>query len=125
MTGATEENAGTHLRYLNASKIESPVGVLSHLDVETVDGEPIGDLDGVLIDPDARCIRYYVVKPRRRLVRRRYLLAADQPAVLEPDRKALRFQIAEPGLQCLPEFKNDDIPEFSDNDLLSVMFAPR
>jgi hypothetical protein len=123
MTSGNEGGVGTHLRYLDASRIDSPAGTLSHVDVESVDGEDIGDLDGVLIDPAARCIRYYVVALRRRLGRRRYLLPADEPAQLEPGRKALRFLINSRALRSFQEFRKDDVREFSDLDLVNAMFA--
>jgi hypothetical protein len=100
------------------------VGALSQMDVETVDGEQIGDVDGVLIDPAARCIRFYVIAARRRwLGRRRYLLPADQPALLEREGRVLRFEIDETALKSCQEFRNQEVPEFSDMDLVSAIFA--
>jgi hypothetical protein len=58
MTGTPDGTIGTHLCYLNASKVESPVGALAQLEVQTEDGKEVGALDGVLIEPTARRIRY-------------------------------------------------------------------
>jgi sporulation protein YlmC with PRC-barrel domain len=119
-----EGKVDTNLRYLNASRVDSPVGALSQMDVATVDGEQIGDVDGVLIDPAARCVRFYVIAARRRwLGRRRYLLPADQPALLERDGRVLRFEIDETALKSCQEFRNQEVPEFSDMDLVSAIFA--
>ena len=123
MTDLGEDSIDAHLRYLDASKVESPVGLLSQVEVETVNGEQLGDLDGVLIDPTARRIRYYVITPPRRLRQRRYLLPAEEPAQLQPDRKVLRFQIEPPVLRSCPEFRKNAVDEFSDEDLLDAMFA--
>ena len=123
MTGTPNGTIGTNLCYLNASKVESPAGALGHLDVQSEDGEQIGALDGVLIEPTARRIRYYVVALGRRFGRRRYLLPADAPAQLEGDAKALRFGINALALQACREFRTGDVREFSDTDVLSAMFA--
>jgi hypothetical protein len=123
MTCAVQEKVDTNLRYLDASRVDSPAGALSQMDVETVDGEQIGDLDGVLIDPAARCIRFYVIARHRWLGRRRYLLPADQPALVERDGRALRFEIDETALKSCQEFRNQQVPEFSDTDLISTIFA--
>ena len=120
MMGTPNGTVGTDLCYLNASKVESPAGALGHLDVQTEDGEQIGALDGVLIEPTARRIRYYVVALSRRFGRRRYLLPADAPAQL--DSKALRF-LDPLALQSCREFRTGDVREFSDTDVLSAMFA--
>jgi hypothetical protein len=123
MIGTPDGTIGTDLCYLNASKVESPAGALAHLDVQTEDGEQIGALDGVLIEPTARRIRYYVVALGRRFGRRRYLLPADAPAQLEGAMKALRFRIDPTSLKACREFRKGDVREFSDTDVLSAMFA--
>ena len=124
MPSNVEENVDTQLRYLDASRVNSPAGVLSQMDVETIDGAPVGAVDGILIDPAARRIRFYVIALRQWLGRRRrFLLPADQPALLEPERKALRLQVDQTALQSCVEFRNQTVPEFSDADLLSAMFA--
>ena len=93
MTGSLEGTIGTHLCYLNTANVDGPAGALGHLDVQTVDGQEVGELDGVLIEPAARRIRYYVIALGRRFGRRRYLLSAEAPAQLETGSKALRFRI--------------------------------
>jgi hypothetical protein len=114
---------GAQLCYLDASKVDSPAGALSQMDVQTVDGQDVGELDGVLIEPAARRIRYYVIAIGRKLGRRRYLLPADAQAQLESAGKALRFRIDLPGLKSCQEFRRGDAREFSDTDMLSAMFA--
>lgn len=123
MTGTPDGTIGTHLCYLNASKVDSPVGALAHLDVQTENGEDVGELDGVLIEPTARRIRYYVIALGRRFGRRRYLLPAEASAQLEDNNKALRFPIDLLGLKSCREFRKGDVREFSDTDVLSAMFA--
>ena len=40
-----------HLRYLDASHVESPVGVLGDMVLRGPTDEKVGTLDGVIIDP--------------------------------------------------------------------------
>ena len=123
MTGSLEGTIGTHLCYLNAANVDGPAGALGHLDVQTADGQEVGELDGVLIEPAARRIRYYVIALGRRLGRRRYLLSAEAQAQLETGSKALRFRIDLSALKSCQEFRKGDVREFSDTDALSAMFA--
>ncbi|MGH9175633.1 MAG: PRC-barrel domain-containing protein, partial [Vicinamibacterales bacterium] len=123
MTRTRETTLGTHLCYLSASKLDSSAGALSQMDVRTVDGEGIGDLDGVLIDPAARRILYYVIALRRRFGCRRYLLPADAPVQVESAGKALRFGIVLPALESCQEFRKGDVRDFSDTDVVTAMFA--
>lgn len=118
-----EGTVGSHLCYLDASKVDSPVGALSQMVVQTVDGKNIGGLDGVLIDTVARTVRYYVIAVRQWFGGRRYLLPADAPAQLERTRRALRFGIDLPGLKSCLEFRRGDVREFSDEDVVSAKFA--
>ena len=46
------------------------------------DDQKLGSISGVLVEPTSRRVRYFVVK-RGGLLPRRYMLAADIPAVLE------------------------------------------
>jgi uncharacterized protein YrrD len=55
----------------------------------TQNDEKLGALGGVLVDPGSRRVRYFVVE-RGTLRQRRYLLAADNPAVLEVVDRKLR-----------------------------------
>ena len=123
MTGSLESTLGTNLCYLNAAKVDGPAGALGHLDVQTADGQEVGELDGVLIEPAARRIRYYVIALGRRFGRRRYLLSADAQAQLETGSNALRFRIDLSALKACQEFRKGDVREFSDTDVLSAMFA--
>ena len=123
MRGTADGTIDTHLCYLNASKVESPVGALGHMDVQTEDGSPIGALDGVLIESTARRIRYYVIALRKKLGKRRFLLPADAPAQIESGSKSLRFGINQSALESCREFRKGDVREFSDMDVLTAMFA--
>ena len=111
------------LSYLNASKVTSPAGVLSELDVLSPDGRRLGRIEGVVIDAAARRVRYLAVRLTGWFGRRRYFLQADQLGRIEGERKALRLR-AEPGDEAEPTLKAAALHEFSDDDLLTAMFAP-
>jgi len=53
---------GTDLRFLDADKVASPAGQLSGFELCSRDHEMVGTIDGVLIDPPARRVRYLVLK---------------------------------------------------------------
>jgi len=116
--------ATSELSYLDASKVTSPAGTLSELDVLSVEGRPLGSIEGVVIDAAARRVRYLAVRSSRWFGRRRYLVPADQLGQIEGERKALRLRVdlrheAVPGLDAAA------LREFSDDDLLAALFAPR
>jgi PRC-barrel domain len=109
----------SELCYLSASKVASPAGVLSELDVLTPDGERLGTIEGVIIDAPARRICYFDIQSSGWLHRRHYLLEAD--AQIDPERKALRL-LVNPERQTA-ELDRRKLPEFSDEHLLAALFA--
>ena len=112
----------SELSYLDASKVSSPAGVLSELDVLSAEGQRIGSIEGVVIDAAARHVHYLSVRLSGWLGRRRYLVQADQLGQIEG--KALRLLVdlrnaAVHGLDAA------SLRQFSDDDLLAAIFAPR
>jgi hypothetical protein len=107
------------LCYLPASKVESPAGVLSELNVLAPDGESLGNISGVVIDAPARRIRYFEVQSPGWLRRRRYLLEAD--AQIDPERKALRLLVSPD--EAPANVDRDALPEFSDDHLIAALFS--
>src|SRR5262249_60950838 len=94
------------------------------LNLCSLDNEKLGTLDGVLIDPSQRRVRYFVVESRGWLGRKRYLLSADEPAHLEPEDHILRLESAADDV-ARRSFDPSSVPEFSDEDLLTAIFAGR
>jgi hypothetical protein len=118
-----KSSVNRHLRYLDAAKVACPGGSLSTLAVESGSGEVLGHVDGVLIDPAARRVRYYVVAVANWHRARRYLVSGDQPTYLETDRQVLRLPIDRRALQQCPEFRVTDVAPFSADDAIEAMFA--
>ena len=54
--------ATSELSYLDASKVSSPAGALSELDVLSAEGRRLGSIEGVVIDAAARRVRYLSVR---------------------------------------------------------------
>ena len=117
VTSSTES-----LRYLDANAVGCPPGTLEGLSLFDRDDEAIGLIDGVLIEPSTRQLRYYVVEAADFLRRRRFLVPADSPAVVLPEYKALRVDVAGDTVER-QRFDSRSVARFSDDDLISAMFS--
>jgi len=90
--------------------------------VRTRDEEKIGDVDGVIIEPSARRVRYLVVKSGR-FRKGRYLVPVENLAQLDRSHGALRLH--EPAAHIEREaFDAESVRPFTDEDVITVMFAP-
>jgi hypothetical protein len=117
------QHDGRQLCYLEASKVEAPGGGLAGLTVQTQGDETLGTLDGVLIDPSQRRLRYFVVGTRGLLRRKRYLLSADVPVRVEPERQRLRVDAADADATLSDEFDLRTVRPFSSEDAIDAMFS--
>ena len=111
------------LSYLDASKVTSPAGVLSELDVLSADNRRLGRVEGVVIDAGARRVRYLAVRLAGWFRDRRYLVEADQSGQIESERKALRLRV-DLGNDAVHGLDTAALREFSDDDLLASLFSP-
>jgi hypothetical protein len=112
------------LCYLDASKLVSPVGTLSHIDLRGTDDRVLGVLDGIVIDPTERKLRYFVVESAGWLRRKRFLLPADGAARVETDLGEVRLEVDSEDLSGCEEFKAGSVRDFSDDDLIAGLFHP-
>ena len=112
-----------HLCYLDASKLESSAGDLGGLAVRTQGDEMLGTLDGVLIDPTKRRLRYFVVQDRGLLRRRRYLLSADVPIRVESEGQVLRIDAEKTDVTLYDEYDLRTVRPFSSEDAVEAMFS--
>ena len=113
------------LCYVEATRLQSSAGTLAGLDVQGADEEKIGRLDGVLIDPVERRLRFFVVKRPVQWGSRRYLLPTDFEAHILPDERALRLEINPSELVNCQEFHESSVSEYSDADFLASLFRQR
>ncbi len=102
----------TGLRYIEAEKVDN-VGRLS----VRMDDDDVGDLDGLIVDPAARRVRYFVIDAGGP----KYLLPLC-PAMLDQHENSLRVLDSD---ECedWQEFDPEEYPEFGDEDVLDFMFA--
>lgn len=118
-----DKRGGRQLCYLEASKVEAPGGDLAGLTVQTHADETLGTLDGVLIDPSERRLRFYVVETRGLLRRKRYLLSADVPVRVEPERQRLQVDAADADVNLSDEFDVRTVRPFTSEDAIDAMFS--
>lgn len=114
--------AADDLRYLDAHSVRCSAGHLSDFRVCTEDAEQIGSVNGVLISPSLRQLRYFVIETPGLFTHRRYLLPAETGAVVQRDSKTLQIGSSKDELE-LESFKLGSVPHCSDDDLLQAMFA--
>jgi len=116
----TSEEGG--LCYLEADNVELPAGTLAGLQLCSRDDQSLGALDGVLIEPATRRVRYFVVKRDGWLRRGRYLLPLEMPARVDREHNVLHLEAAAGDLRR-EDFDAGSIRAFSDEDVVTVMFA--
>ena len=104
------------LRYLDADDVDDAVVDYDGLDVYGRDGEKIGDVDGFIIDAEARRVSYIVIDSGGWFTSRRLLLPIGH-AALSPDRRALQADVTREALQRLPEYDESRFREFTDEEL--------
>jgi hypothetical protein len=97
---------------------------LDHISVLSPTDGSLGELEGVIIDPTERHVRFYVVESRGWLKTHRYLVP-EMPFRLDPDRKALHMDLEADDLSQLPELSDDEFPAFTDDDFVTALFAHR
>ena len=113
----------SRLRFLHASRVDSPAGDLGSLQLHSQANQPLGTLNGVLIEPSARQVRYFVVETPGWFRNRRYLVPADCAAKVEEEGNTLRLDIEPDELPNLDEFDSQSVREYSDEDTIEAMFA--
>src|SRR5436309_14872241 len=112
----------SNLRYLSASRVDTPSGFLRDAVVMSQSEEELGKLNGILVDPHERRLCYFVVESGHWPRRREHLVPAGF-ARIEPTRKALYLDIEPERIDDYEECRSDRLPTFSDEDLMSALFV--
>lgn len=120
MTGSFESDT---LRYVDAERVDTPAGRLGDAVVVGPSGVKLGNLDGIVVDPEARRVPYLVVAVKKRLSTRRYLLPLA-PSRIDSDH-VLHVDVDKDDLDQLPEVSNAAIPSLSDEDVVNAVFGSR
>lgn len=108
------------LRYLDAAHVVHPNGTLAGVQICTDDDEPLGAIGGVLLEPLQRRVRYFVVERPAILKKRRYLVSADHPAILNSDKGTIRIDSID---ELIERFDPSSVARFSDDDVVDTIFA--
>jgi hypothetical protein len=111
----------TRLRYIDAAHIETSVGKLNDIAIHTPTAGKVGKLDGIVFDPLGRHVCYFVVKGRRGLKSRQYLLPVTT-ARIDSEHRTLEVDLEPEDLDQLSELRSETFPRFSDDDLISALF---
>jgi PRC-barrel domain protein len=109
----------SRLRHLDAGKVDTPIGKLDDVTVVGPSHDPLGRLEGIIVDPAERHVRYYVVESRGWLKTHRYLVP-DAPRTVDWEHKTLQVELDAAALSHLPELHDEDFPALCDEDLRSV-----
>ena len=107
------------LCYLDASRVLGPTGLLAALDVRTMQDQSLGSLDGVVIDPAERRLRFFVVEPSGSVNHRRILLPVEAPASVAPEGHTLRIELESGEIAGLDEFHMADFRDFTEEDAIA------
>ena len=107
------------LCYLDASKVMGPGGLLASLDVRTPQDQFLGSIDGVLIDPAERKLRYFVLESAGSTDHRRYLLPIEAAATIAPEGTSLRLAMETDDFTRLDEFDCDTVRQFTEEDAIA------
>jgi PRC-barrel domain protein len=112
----------SNLRFLAASRVDTPAGRLRDALVLSQSETELGKLNGILVDPAERRLCYFVVESGHWPSRREHLIPAGF-ARMEPTRKTLYVDVDPDRSVEYEECRSDRLPAFSDEDLISAMFA--
>jgi PRC-barrel domain protein len=107
------------LRFLDNEHLAGPL--VEHLDVRTRAGNKIGTFDGVIVEPTERRVRYIVVD-RGRILHHRCLIPMPD-ARLDAEHHALSLDVDDADASDWQQFDPSTFPPFSDDDLITAMFA--
>jgi hypothetical protein len=108
------------LRFLGAEKVAGPAGSLAGLELCSRDHERVGTIDGVLIDPLARRVRYFVLRLADQPIH--WLLGAETPLRIEAEPRLGWIESSRADLDLEP-YEPDEAPPFTAEDAVTAMFA--
>jgi PRC-barrel domain len=97
-----EHQEASRLCYLSPAQVEGPLPT-GRLDVFDRDDRRIGEFAGVILDPEARRLRYLVLKVAGLFKHRRYLVPID-PTQIDAEHRSLRVGIERAALAACAIF---------------------
>ncbi len=118
----TDTSASRRLCFLDTTRLQQPL--VDAVDVRTREDARIGRFDGVIVEPAERRVRYLVVDRGGRFIHHRYLMPL-LPMRVDSDHHALRLEVDDVEADEWQAFDPRSFPAFSDDDLITAMFAQR
>jgi hypothetical protein len=112
----TDPSYASRFRFLDADDVIAANVDFDGLDVYGADGQPIGNVEGFIVDAQAQRACYIVVDSGGWFTSRRLLLPIGH-ASLSPDRKSLKADVSRDALRRLPEFDEMRFRDFTDDEL--------
>jgi hypothetical protein len=109
----------SRLKFIEAQRIETPVGRLDGALVVSPTNATLGTLDGVLVDPGARRIEFYVVESAEGS---HHYLVPQMPARLDASHQSLEVDLETDDLDQLDDVEPGRFSRFSDDDLMNALF---
>ena len=109
------------LKYIEAQSVATPAGRLGQTMLISPTHATLGKLDGVLIDPLHRKVRYYVVEANGGRSSHHYLVPLT-PTQLDRDHDTLEVDVEPDEIERLTEVEPDRLPRFSEDDLMIALF---
>jgi hypothetical protein len=110
------------LRYLEANNVRCSLGNLADFQVCTSDAKSLGNIEGVLISPSTRRCEYFVIESRSLFEQHRFLLPVVETGAIVEEPKTLKIAARKDELN-LEKFTPSSVPQFSDEDLITTIFA--
>lgn len=134
MTSATDaRTAGVNtpsafdaqLRFVPATMVQGPRGRMGGAVVRDGSVGPLGTLDGLIVDPATRSVRYIVLKASHYGDRQRHILSWNSGLVrIDADGHGLWLDIPSTPKSRCEWFDTPSVQPFSDDDLITMIFAP-
>ena len=118
----TNSNDNARLSYLDAEAVRGPFPSCKNVSVWNEEDGDLGQLDGIVVDAEARQVEYLVVSARGAFSRRRYLLPFS-PSRIDASRHALCVDAHKTDLARCEKFEPRAFHRFSDDDLMTALFA--
>ena len=107
------------LRYIDASKVNDATLDLDSLDVRNPDGEPLGTVEGLVVDVEAQRPVYVVVDAGGWFKARLFLLPIGE-VHLDGTRQALVASISKAQVDGFPGFDSSEFEKLSEDDILRI-----
>jgi hypothetical protein len=108
--------SSSRLRYVDADEVGSEVVDFDDLKVRTPDGDKLGEVDGFIVDPDARRAYYVVVDSGGWFSSRQFLVPIGHARV-DDDGDALVLDVTRDTISRYPEFDRNSFERLGDDEL--------